>query len=128
MSCIYSYQGELPLSTAYLHVVHSDGLIGYMDFSKAVRALRGLTGDSQQAFAARLGLSIRAIANYEKDRVPTGRALYQLSQLARELGREDFAKEFSSALSAEFEDVIEPLNPEEKVWPNAVFALVRTRD
>jgi len=99
-----------------------------MDLPKAVRTLRELTGDSQQAFAARLGLSIRAIANYEKDRVPTGRALYQLLRLARELGRQDLAEKFSSALSAEFADSIEPLNPEEKAWSNAAIALFRNKD
>jgi transcriptional regulator with XRE-family HTH domain len=99
-----------------------------MDLAKAVRDLRSLTGDSQQAFASRLGLSMRAIANYEKDRIPTGRALYQLSILARELDRPDLADGFSSALSAQLKDTVEPLTAEERAWSNALIALLRNKD
>jgi transcriptional regulator with XRE-family HTH domain len=99
-----------------------------MDFAKAVRDLRSALGDSQQAFAARLGISMRAIANYEKDREPTGRALYQLSKLAREFGRPDLAVGFSAALSKELKDAVEPLTAEEKAWSNATIALLRNSD
>jgi transcriptional regulator with XRE-family HTH domain len=99
-----------------------------MDLTKSVRKLRAVTGDSQQSFAARLGLSMRAVANYEKDRAPTGRGLYQLSKLARELGREDLADVFSSTLSEELGGAVEPLTAEEKAWCNAVVTLLRNKD
>jgi transcriptional regulator with XRE-family HTH domain len=54
---------------------------------RAVRELRGHLGDTQQAFAHRLGLSIRAIANYEKDRRPTGTALAALARAAQDAER-----------------------------------------
>lgn len=60
----------------------------------AVKALRGSLGDSQQAFATRVGLSIRAIANYEKDRIPTGHALTALARAADAAGKPEFANVF----------------------------------
>jgi len=95
---------------------------------KAVRALRAATGDSQQSFAQRLGLSMRAISNYEKDRVPNGPALYRLAKFARQVGRPDLAQIFSSALSEEFHDAVEPMTTEEKAWSDAVIALLRNKD
>ena len=68
---------------------------------EAVRKLREHLGESQQAFAVRLGLSIRAIANYEKDRPPTGKALAALAHAATEAGRHDLAYEFTQALARE---------------------------
>jgi transcriptional regulator with XRE-family HTH domain len=65
----------------------------------AVKKLREHVGESQQAFATRLGMSIRAIANYEKDREPTGRALVQLMKLADESGRPDLARVFQEVIS-----------------------------
>jgi len=62
--------------------------------NKAVRALRDELGDSQQAFATRLGLSIRAIVNYESSRTPNLKSLYHLVKLAKECNRHDLAKIF----------------------------------
>ena len=67
----------------------------------AVKALRQHLGDSQQAFANRLGLSIRAIANYEKDRRPTGMALVLLARAATAAGKKDLVTPFMSALVEE---------------------------
>jgi len=53
-----------------------------MTIHGAVKDLRSALSLSQQAFATQLGLSIRAVVNYEKDRVPTARALAQLERLA----------------------------------------------
>ena len=99
-----------------------------MNLNQAVRKLRLTTGDTQQSFAQRLGLSMRAIANYEKDRVPNGPALYRLAKLARQVGRPDLAQIFSSALSEEFHDAVEPMTTEEKAWSDAVIALLRNKD
>ena len=72
-----------------------------MDLKGAVRDLRAQYGETQQRFADRLKISLRALANYEADREPTGRALYQLSRAAREIGRIDLADAFSDALAQE---------------------------
>jgi transcriptional regulator with XRE-family HTH domain len=68
---------------------------------KAVRVLRQHLGDSQQAFANRLGLSIRAIANYEKDRKPTGMALASLAREASKADRMDLVNTFMTKLMDE---------------------------
>lgn len=70
---------------------------------KAVRTLREQLGESQQAFAARLGLSIRAIANYEKDRRPTGVALAALARAAEDAGQLRLTYTFVNALIEELE-------------------------
>jgi transcriptional regulator with XRE-family HTH domain len=71
----------------------------------AVKTLRQRLGESQQAFANRLGLSIRAIANYEKDRRPTGMVLASLARAAAALPtgdeRDDLINTFMSALVEE---------------------------
>jgi len=48
----------------------------------ATKRLRKLLGESQQAFATRLGLSIRTIANYEGGRRPSGKSLLALANTA----------------------------------------------
>ena len=68
---------------------------------EAVRQLRQHLGESLQAFATRLDLSIRAVANYEKDRAPTGKALAALAHAAADAGRHDLAYEFMRALATE---------------------------
>jgi transcriptional regulator with XRE-family HTH domain len=68
---------------------------------RAVKRLRQHLGESQQAFANRLGLSIRAIANYEKDRRPTGMALASLARAASLAGKQDLTNEFMNALLEE---------------------------
>lgn len=55
-----------------------------------IRSLRNYLGDSQQAFATRLGLSISAIANYEATiprRLPEPKSLAALALLARSYGQ-----------------------------------------
>lgn len=71
------------------------------DLVAAVRKLRAHLGDSQQAFATRLSLSISAIANYERDRNPTGRPLLQFMELAYKSDRPDLAEIFRAAAAAE---------------------------
>src|SRR5215831_6038074 len=68
---------------------------------QAVRELRKTLGLSQQAFATELGLSIRAVVNYEKDRAPTARALAQLEKLARDSEHPELARIFRDALGNE---------------------------
>jgi DNA-binding XRE family transcriptional regulator len=107
-----------------LHDVHRRDLMQaeMNHLVSAVRELRKALGDSQQAFATRLGMSVRAIANYETDRAPTGRALYKLEQLARANGRYELACQFARALATEMEWAQEP---RQSVWAGVVREIVR---
>jgi transcriptional regulator with XRE-family HTH domain len=64
----------------------------------AVKELREHFGDSQQAFATRMKLSIRAIANYEATRVPTASVLALFGVTAAKAGRRDLIEVFATAL------------------------------
>src|ERR1017187_2814221 len=72
----------------------------------AVCELRGASGLSQQAFAQHVGLSLRAIANYEKGRTPSARSLVRFAKLASHLNRADLASVFSTAFQAEVGDAV----------------------
>src|SRR5689334_5702709 len=78
------------------------------DLVMAVRELRAALGDTLQAFATRLGMSISAIANYEGGRDPSGKALYKLERLAMAQGRHDLALVFARALAHEMDWAQEP--------------------
>jgi transcriptional regulator with XRE-family HTH domain len=69
--------------------------------NQAVRDLRKRLDLSQQAFATRLGLSISAIQNYEKERKPDARALYALMMHAQRSGRPDLENVFRTELGRE---------------------------
>jgi transcriptional regulator with XRE-family HTH domain len=69
-----------------------------MDLVTAVNRLREALGMSQQAFANELGLSIRAIANYEKDRRPKPKVLALLQGLAAKHGQPELDGVFRAAL------------------------------
>jgi transcriptional regulator with XRE-family HTH domain len=71
------------------------------DLAAEVRQLRERLGESQQAFATRVGLSIRAVANYEADRMPTAKVLGDLYRQAREAGYQDLAELFWRAMLGE---------------------------
>jgi transcriptional regulator with XRE-family HTH domain len=71
-----------------------------MKVATAVKELREHLGDSQQAFATRMKLSIRAIANYEATRVPTGSVLALFADTATKAGRRDLSELFIRALIA----------------------------
>ncbi len=68
-----------------------------MELTKAVKALRGRLNESQQAFATRLGISIRGLVNYEKDREPPLALLLKLAAVAREADDEKLANVFQWA-------------------------------
>jgi transcriptional regulator with XRE-family HTH domain len=69
--------------------------------SQAVIDLRVTLGDTQQAFASRLGTAIATIARYETSRPPTGTALASLAVVAQEAGRGDLVLEFMGELGKE---------------------------
>src|ERR1035438_3518429 len=94
----------------------------------AVRKLRAALGLTQPAFANRLGLSIRAIAYYEKEREPNGEILRRLGSLAARNGRDDLAKVFYDAFARETEGKTAPATPQETAWVQAILLLLRNRD
>lgn len=71
-----------------------------MDIHQAVKQLRTRLGLSQQVFATRLELSIRAIVHYENDRVPGARPLAQLERFATQHEQVDLAEFFNAALAS----------------------------
>jgi transcriptional regulator with XRE-family HTH domain len=71
------------------------------DLNEAVKQLRQSLGDSQQQFATRLALSIRALTNYERFRRPSPRALVGMSRLANEHGAVELSRLFWSELEIE---------------------------
>src|SRR5579864_8792717 len=66
--------------------------------SRAVIELRIALGETQQAFAARLGTAIATVARYETSRPPSVVALVQLALIAQKAGRSDLVKLFMSVL------------------------------
>ncbi|MCC6586232.1 MAG: helix-turn-helix transcriptional regulator [Bryobacterales bacterium] len=71
-----------------------------MDIHEAVRNLRTRLDLSQQAFATKLGISIRAVANYEKDRIPTGSVLVKMKRLAHQNSIEDIEQLLNKMLGS----------------------------
>lgn len=94
---------------------------------EAVRKLRRHLGESQQAFATRLGLSIRAVANYEKDREPRGRAAAALGRAAVEAGREDLAAIFRKSLWADMNNSALIVSDSQRTWINILLDILEAR-
>lgn len=77
------YRHSVPCARRSCQVcVHKRAILFLVTVHQAVRKLREELGDSQQAFATRLGLSIRAIVNYEANRTPSFKSLSLLCALA----------------------------------------------
>src|SRR5690349_11173891 len=76
------------------------------DLISAVRSVREKLGDSQQTFAGKLGIAIRSLAYYESDRVPRGRTLARLAQLANEAGLKSEEDLFRSAVRNEIKNTL----------------------
>jgi transcriptional regulator with XRE-family HTH domain len=100
-----------------------------MEPSEAVKELRKQLGESQQAFATRLGLSISAVVNYEGGRTPTGRVLIALTRAAMEAGRHDLAHLFQAALANELKirEGVLPQTIEENVIVGILLLVMRER-
>lgn len=103
------------------------------ELPSAVAALRHHIGETQQQFAARLGLAITSIARYETQRAPSGDVLGRLVDLADEVGRADLAGIFRQALTVELgswqpsqvELDVTPRSDEEKLWTCALLGVLR---
>jgi len=76
-----------------------------MDVSTAVKRLRENTGLSQQAFATEMGLSIRAVANYEKDRTPEREVLVRFMVFAMKQNQPKLADIFSAATTKDLDPI-----------------------
>jgi transcriptional regulator with XRE-family HTH domain len=100
-----------------------------MTLTEAVKALRGLLNESQQAFATRLGISIRGLVNYEKDRQPPLALLLKLAAIARDAGDEKLADVFQWAFYEAITDAtkghqISFLQEDERAGENAGLLLM----
>jgi len=70
---------------------------------EALKALRGALGDTQQALATRVGLSISSIVRYEATRVPDTEIALRFAEIALSAGRPDLQAVFLAAVEARFE-------------------------
>jgi transcriptional regulator with XRE-family HTH domain len=69
-----------------------------MSVHEAVRELRRVLGQSQQAFASGIGVSIRSVASWENDQRPGSQALEKLRLAARSAGDLDLVAVFARAV------------------------------
>jgi transcriptional regulator with XRE-family HTH domain len=60
--------------------------------------LRAQLGETQQAFAHRVGAAVTSVARWETTYPPRGRTLDRLARIAEENGRKDLALRLRSAL------------------------------
>jgi transcriptional regulator with XRE-family HTH domain len=112
------------------------------DLVSAIKALRsvedehsrraywpdGHQGETQQAFATRLGISLRALANYEAgQRRPPPEILERLIDLAVFRDRQDLAKKFADAYARDLKGRLEPITDVERAWVGIILAVVRNR-
>ena len=93
----------------------------------AVKKLRAALGLTQPAFAKRVGLSVRAIANYEKDREPGGEVLRRFGSLAARHELDSLAKIFYDAFAKEIQGRTNPGTGEETAYTQAILLLLRNR-
>lgn len=70
---------------------------------EAVKDVRLRLGETQEGFAAKLGLSKRAIANYEKNRRPTAAVLARLAKTASDVGMGEQVSTFMLELGRDLE-------------------------
>ncbi len=91
----------------------------------SVRQLRSRLSESQQAFANRLGISSRAVANYEAGRRPTRAVLFSLAMLAGQAEHPDLSTIFLEAYNATMRGLTRPANDEEQAWVRMVLTLLR---
>lgn len=70
-----------------------------MTIREAVRELRARLGDTQQAFAHRMGWAISTVVRYELSREPRGKALMALRDLASDNDFDDLVAILSDELS-----------------------------
>jgi transcriptional regulator with XRE-family HTH domain len=94
----------------------------------AVKSLRWHLSESQQEFSNRLGFSIRALANYEKDRIPGAVALQRLLEVADEAGRGDLADVFREAYWKSVSRTFPGLTDEQSAWVEVLCCILDSRN
>jgi transcriptional regulator with XRE-family HTH domain len=85
-------------------------------------------GDTQQALATRLDLSVRAVANYEKGRRPTLAVLFTLTMIASSTNNSDLADVFKDVYAEQVRGVEKPITDKERALVRVVLALERNRE
>lgn len=103
-------------------------LLAMDSLGPAVKKLRAALGLTQPAFAKRVGLSVRAIANYEKDREPGGEVLRRFASLAARHSLASLAQIFSDAFAEEIQWRTNPSTAEETAYTQAILLLLRNRN
>lgn len=96
---------------------------------KAVRDVREAAGLTQQQLAVRLDKAVRTIPRWETNSPPRGKDLVQFERLAIQAGREDLAKIFRRAITAELEtaSVRIPMTIEEGLLVDLLLLAMRNR-
>jgi len=74
-----------------------------MTTSEAIKEFRYRLNMSQQAFATALGISMRAVANYEAGRSPQPRQMSRLERFAAAQRANDLRTVFKEALAKQLE-------------------------
>src|SRR5215813_4310445 len=97
------------------------------EVASAVKKLRAELGDTQAQFAERLGLSVRAVANYERNRAPNIEVLFDLGALAREVKKPALEQVFTQAVKKQLHGRTGPVTRREEIWVQALLFLVRNQ-
>jgi transcriptional regulator with XRE-family HTH domain len=98
------------------------------ELTAAIKQLRAHLGESQQVFANRLGITSRAVANYEAGRTPTRRVLWELMMLAGRTNNPDIENLFVEAYNATMQNLTKPANDEEEAWVRMVLTMLRNKN
>src|SRR6478672_1867140 len=78
------------------------------DVPTTVRKLRGVYGETQQQFSARLGIAVVTLARWETSRPPRGDWLDKLADLAEQRGLREYAETFRAGKETEAKGVGRP--------------------
>jgi transcriptional regulator with XRE-family HTH domain len=115
----------------FLNDIDLCGLIAIVsNTADAVQELRAKLSFTQQELANRVGVTARAIANYEAGRTPRAEVLQSLALLAQRYKLESVAKKLRAALREvlDFMTKAEPINQEEAALTRMFLCLVRDKD
>jgi transcriptional regulator with XRE-family HTH domain len=86
-----------------------------METSEAVRELRRVYGEAQQAFATRLEMSMASIANYETGaRQPDGASAVKLARAAAAKNRPDLQRVFDAIIHDAMGGLVAPIQNEDE--------------
>ena len=96
------------------------------DVNAAIKELRkAQLKDSVAAFGARLRVSVRTIANYEKNRTPETPVLVKMMQIADAEGRTDLGSIFQISIERQIGYPIFRCRPDEAEAVDALIAILR---